>query len=87
MNFCSAIQDETFAVIDDHRKIVSSYLRGWFIIDVVAIFPLELIISSNANSLIRVARIGKLYKLIKITRLVRLVKIIKSQGKVLNKLN
>lgn len=62
------------------------YLKGWFLIDVMAIMPLDVIIKSTqgsvssqgqVNSLIRVTRIGKLYKLVKVTRLVRLLKVVK----------
>ena len=83
----SAHQDTEFGTIDDRAKICTIYIKGWFFIDLIAILPLELIIASDVNSLVRVARIGKLYKLIKITRLVRLIKVIKSQGKLFNKLN
>ena len=62
-------------------------MKGWFTIDILAILPLEHLIESDANALIRVARIGKLYKLVKITRLVRLVKLIKHQGQLFDRLN
>lgn len=76
--FNSAIQDEYFNIIDDRKDIAIDYLKCWFFIDVVAIIPLDLLITTNdLNSLIRITRAGKLYKLIKITRLVRLLKVIK----------
>lgn len=67
------------------------YLKGWFLIDALAIMPFELIVkaftqdngknsTTGANELIRALRIGKLYKLVKITRMLRLFKIFKSQG-------
>ena len=83
-NFLSAYEDEEFQMIDDRKLIAMSYLKGWFSVDVMAILPLDIILSmgggdvkGNMNSLLRVARIGKLYKLVKITRLVRLIKVIK----------
>lgn len=60
--------------------ICKNYLKGWFLIDLIAIFPMDYIIEQQENDLnqfVRITRIGKLYKLIKITRLVRLVKVIK----------
>ena len=74
----SAIQDKQFIIHDDRGIIAKEYMKGWFIIDLVAIIPLDIILmTSDLNSFIRVARIGKLYKLVKITRLLRLLKIIK----------
>ena len=67
-------------------------------IDVIAIFPIDIIMKnalasdhsgdrkSNANSFVRMSRIGKLYKLVRITRLLRLVKVIKGKGKFLQKI-
>jgi hypothetical protein len=60
-------------------------MTGWFLIDVVAIIPFDLMISADYNGLVRVARIGKLYKLIKITRLLRILKVIKQQKSMMRK--
>ena len=87
VNFISATQNEEFQVNDNRKDIAKNYLKGWFTIDILAILPLEHLIESDANALIRVARIGKLYKLVKITRLVRLVKLIKHQGQLFDRLN
>ena len=89
INFLSATQDDTFVMVDKRSEIFINYIKGWFIIDVVAILPFEAMFAttSNANSLIRIARIGKLYKLIKIFRLLRLVKLVKQSGKISNKFN
>ena len=85
INFNSVIQDTQFNYISDRKEIAKIYLKGWFIVDVVSIFPFDLIISilaqdeegavASNNELVRIARIGKLYKLIKITRLFRLFKL------------
>ena len=78
VNFFSAIQDSKFELHDDRCVIAKEYLKGWFIIDLLAIIPFDLIfMTSDLSSFVRVARIGKLYKLIKITRLLRLLKIFK----------
>ena len=44
INFFAAIQDENFRVIDARKEIAWLYLKGWFIIDALAIFPFELIL-------------------------------------------
>jgi len=76
VTFNSAMQDSSFDLIDSRAEVANIYLRTWFIIDVVAIIPLDQLIANDMNSLVRITRVGKLYKLIKVTRLVRLIKII-----------
>ena len=78
VNFNSAIETNDYQIIDDRKTITKIYVKGWFMIDIVAILPFDKFLSAgNVNGLVRVARIGKLYKLVKITRLVRLFKVIK----------
>lgn len=84
--FSTAYYDEYFQVIDDRAVIAKRYLRGWFLIDVLAIVPFDLILrggngSGEFNSMVRFARLGRLYKLIKLTRLIRVFKIMKDKGK------
>ena len=58
-------------------------MRGWFIFDVLAIFPFEVIFqsgsisASNMSDMIRISKLGRLYKLIKLTRLLRMLKFLK----------
>jgi hypothetical protein len=71
-------------LIDDRKKIISQYLKGWFFIDFCSIFPIDIILqyvladsglnSNNGyNKLIRIARIGKVYKLVRIVKLIRVI--------------
>ena len=70
-------------IVDDRSVIACRYAKGWFLIDIVAIIPFDVLIklfataSGNYNEMIRIARLGRLYKLVKITRLIRLVKLMK----------
>jgi hypothetical protein len=41
INFFSAYEDQDLRIQDDRKLIVKNYLRGWFIIDIVAILPIE----------------------------------------------
>ena len=77
--FFSAIQTEDMEILHDRKTIIKEYLTGWFLIDVLAIFPFEWVINSDQhyNSIIRVARFGRLYKLVKLFKLIRIVKIIR----------
>ena len=67
--------------------MAATYLRGWFIIDLLSVFPFEKIIESvsegdssgSYNKLIRVARIGKLYRLVRLTKLLRVLKLFKKK--------
>jgi hypothetical protein len=80
-------------LIQDRRSIANNYLRGWFMIDALAIVPFDVILNSGQaslqnspekfNQLARVARIGRLYKLVKLTRLLRILKIVKDKNKFL----
>ena len=79
LSFNSMIYNEDFEVINDRSTIVRTYLKGWFLIDLIAIFPFDLIFGSNGEAaklvrFIRIGRITKLLKLIKLARLMRLKK-------------
>lgn len=39
--FFSAYYNEDFKIIDDRSKIATKYLKGWFVIDFVAIIPFD----------------------------------------------
>lgn len=41
-SFVSSYYDEDFYVVDDLKIISCNYLRTWFIIDIVAIFPFDI---------------------------------------------
>lgn len=75
-------------VIDDRKTLAKLYVTGWFPIDIMAIFPFDLILSSaDFNQLVRVARFGRLYKLIKLTRLLRILKVLKEKSNLIKQLN
>ena len=86
-SFTTAYTDEDFRVIDDRATIAKGYLKSWFLIDLLAILPFELIRrgggGSGMNDVVRLARIGRLYKLIKLTKLMRVFKIVKDRSKFL----
>ena len=95
ITFNSAIDDEDFRIIEDYGTIACAYLRSWFLIDILAIIPFDVIImatvsgggegggnSANLNKMIRVVRIGRMYKLIKLTKLLRIVKVVKEKSKI-----
>ena len=77
--FQSAYYDEDVELIDDRKTIAKTYIKGWFMVDLLAIIPFDRIINSSNeyNQLARVARVGRLYKLVKLTRLFRMLKVVK----------
>jgi hypothetical protein len=68
--------------------IAKEYLKSWFIIDLLAIVPFDLLISyNNYQEIIRIARLGKISKLIKMTRLLRILKIVKQRNQLMRYMN
>ena len=47
LNFRYAYEDETYQIIDCSKEIAKNYIKGWFPIDVIAIFPIDLLIMST----------------------------------------
>ena len=45
--FNTAIYDDDFVIVEDRTVIAKDYLCGWFIIDLTAILPLELMIDNG----------------------------------------
>lgn len=43
INFNTALVDDDFKVIDSRWEIATTYLRSWFLVDLVSIIPFELI--------------------------------------------
>jgi len=92
VSFSTCFYDEDFQIHDSRKEIAGDYLRGWFLIDLLSIFPFTPIArlhasvsgnGGNMNEVVRIARLGKIYKLIKLTRLIRVVKVLKDKSKFL----
>jgi len=74
LNFISAYYDHNSQLIYNFKDIIYNYFTGWFIIDLISIFPFDLISnSSNADyqKLVRLMRLPRLSRLTKIIRLSR----------------
>jgi len=90
--FNSAYYDTDFQIIEDRKMIAKEYAESWFIVDLLAILPFDLIFfggnsSDNYNDFARIVRLGRIAKLIKMTRLLRILKIVKERSKLLKYLN
>lgn len=80
-------EDGEFTVVQDYGKIAKRYLTSWFIIDFLAIIPIDILFGgSNVNGIVRITRIGRLYRLIRLTRMLRVIKIIKEQSRIMDRM-
>lgn len=62
-----AFHNRNEELIDDRKRIAITYLKTWFIIDLISILPMNYIIETNDySSLARIARLPKLYRLVRI---------------------
>jgi hypothetical protein len=50
INLCSAYYDTHGDLVIDHRRIVEAYLKGWFIVDLLSIFPFDLALGNGYDS-------------------------------------
>lgn len=45
--FNTAFYNEEMDLIDDRKKIFKSYIKGWFLIDFLAIVPFDVILNAS----------------------------------------
>ena len=68
-NFFTAYFDSDDDLILQRSVIAKNYLKGWFLIDLISVFPVNLILETkDYAALTRIARLPKLYRLIKIAK-------------------
>lgn len=73
--FFSAFEDFDLKINDDLKDIAANYLKGWFMIDFISIFPIDLIFMYSGiniggyNKVFRVLRMGKLQKLARVVKM------------------
>jgi len=82
--FNTACYDDEDDLVEKRKQIAILYLKSWFIIDLVAIIPFDILLTSNdLHSMARIARIGRLYKLAKLFKLFRVFKLLKERSKLM----
>lgn len=85
VNFITSIEDPIRqTVIRDPKRIASSYLQGWFVLDLTACLPFDLILSigddpskqsdQNAVENRKLIKLARLYRLIRIVRMLKIFK-------------
>ena len=98
LNFLFVFEDESFQLVTSRPKIAKKYLRSWFLIDILAVIPLDHAIRISEGRFV-CGMIGncppqtggensgqyfKLFKMLRLFRLVKLLKLLKV-GKVLDR--
>jgi hypothetical protein len=65
-------------LITSRRQITLNYLKTWFFLDILAIFPFEWVLSAdsnqNINAYFKLTRIPRIYRLIRMARMIQMVK-------------
>ena len=86
LNFNQAFVNEKYETIDNRWEITLNYLKSWFSIDFISIFPFEPVLMSGSGGggadvslrkstkLVRMARLPRLMKLLKLLKLLRILK-------------
>lgn len=74
---------ETTECVWEFKEIAKSYLRGWFIIDFISIFPFQIVVppeNGSATKLLRMPRMLRMGKLLDINNVKRLMKSFQSEN-------
>ena len=81
-NTCGYSVEET-KYIYDRKTIASKYIKGWFLIDVVAVIPrLARLLESTgeATSLLGILKFARISRIIKLLRLMKYLKVDKAKN-------
>ena len=88
VNFFSAFELRNRKIETNLKSISRDYLTSWFILDLLATFPTQLLLDSEGgssnngvNKLARLARIPRLYRLFRVLRIFKIFKLFKYNKK------
>ena len=77
INFISSYDNPETHLPEVRLKMIAlNYITGFFFIDIIAIFPFQLIDHPDPKA-IQVARVTKLYRLLRVFRLVKILRILR----------
>ena len=77
--FFSAYYNSSEELVISRKVIAGSYLKSWFILDIVSVLPLSVVFRSSKLQLGKIAKLPRIFQLIKTTKFVRLLKVIKAR--------
>lgn len=90
INFNSAYEEPDGTIIGDRCKSMKKYARTWFLLDLLACFPFEILGNAFAedneeessqggyNNMLRLIKLPRLYRLLRVTRILKIIKQSKS---------
>ena len=95
ITFFTAFHDEssTDSLVTDKKVIAKRYLKFWFWLDFLSIFPIDMCIPSdedgngNIQGMGRFSKMGRLYKMARILRMVKMIRIIRDRKKIINNID
>ncbi len=65
LSFISAYYNRKEVLVLNRRRIACKYLKGWFLIDLISILPLQLVTGSMINQFGKMARLLRVQKLLR----------------------
>ena len=84
VNFLSAYEDDVTGLqIVSLKLIAKNYITSWFLLDLLALIPVQLfeeLMGGGQLKLARLARIPRLYRLIRILRMVKMLRIFRKSS-------
>ena len=89
--FTSYFDDKLLVDITSKKQIAINYMKTWFFVDALSIFPFEPILSQinwdHIGALVQITRVTKLYKLIRMVRLLKMARLFKDRRKITENLD
>eukprot|EP00742_Colponemidia_sp_Colp-10_P004514 GILJ01004818.1.p1 GENE.GILJ01004818.1~~GILJ01004818.1.p1 ORF type:complete len:942 (-),score=125.81 GILJ01004818.1:71-2896(-) len=85
VTFVSAYIDNAGVIVTEPKRIIQRYLTGWFLLDLIACIPFDVIINGSAGStgyhnFVRLARLPRLYRLIRLTRVMKMMRVVRESS-------
>jgi hypothetical protein len=78
-NFCTGLEMKDKTIDYDKKNIFVDYIKSWFWIDIISVFPWEVILEgqeSDLPQLFKTLRLTRLTRLLRMFRLLRVVRIV-----------
>lgn len=89
--FTTYFDEKLLNEVTDMKLIAKNYLRTWFVIDFLSIFPFEPVLQGlsieDVGAFVQITRVTKLYKLVRMVRLLKMARIFKDRRKIVMNLD
>ncbi|MES1908364.1 MAG: hypothetical protein MHM6MM_001316 [Cercozoa sp. M6MM] len=74
VSFVSAYETSEGVLVTQPKLIAKRYVKGWFVLDVLATFPFQLFVEGGIADLKQVLRVPRLLKIVRLMRLFKLLR-------------